>query len=90
MLPHFKIDTYFSILLEARLFLAAAGFFLASPTHSEVARTLTILEGGRRRRLFRLQGSIRSFLSAWPECVQSVEFKQDGLYRDCKSPRAFY
>lgn len=74
--------------------LAAVGFFLQlgageDVSHIEVVCTLTLLEGGRARRQYLdFRGSIRSFLSAWPECVQSVEFKQDGLYRGFKSSQA--
>lgn len=43
----------------------------------------------RMEKIFRLEASIGSFLSAWLECLQSVEFKQDGLYQDFISSQGF-
>lgn len=78
-----------SLVSAAVFFFLAAGCRGGCLLHTEVVCTLTLLEGGRvRRQYLDFRGSIRSFLSAWPECVQSVEFKQDGLYQDFKSSQA--
>lgn len=60
-----------------------------SPTHWSSVYIKFLGRTERMEKIFRLEASIGSFLSAWLECVQSVEFKQDGLYQDFISSQGF-